>query len=128
MGVRVIRFEAGLPSVARPIHSERLENQPVQRHIEGFVGHGLSDALEPDETLAGIAEAFAWRELRLEWKIARAPIGQTRCVAQDVSHGNGCRPGIVCNIVRHMPGQGGVERELAGIDETEHGVGEEGLG
>jgi hypothetical protein len=106
------------------MYPERFENQPTERRIEGFAGDGFNDALEPDETLAGIAETLARWEVRLEWKIDRAPIGQTRCVAQNVPYGDGSRPGIVCNIVRHMQRQGCVEREFAGIDQLEHRVGE----
>jgi hypothetical protein len=88
------------------MHPERFENQPTERRIEGFAGDGFNDALEPDETLAGIAETLARWEVRLEWKIDRAPIGQTRCVAQNVPHGDGSRPGIVCNIVRTCSDKG----------------------
>ncbi len=75
------------------MHPERLENQPTERRIEGFARDRFHNALEPDETLAGIAETLARWKVRLEWKIDRAPIGQTRCVAQNVPYSDGSRRG-----------------------------------
>ena len=60
--VCVIRFERRLPDVTRPMHPERLENQPTERRIEEFARDRFHNALEPDETLAGIAETLArWK-------------------------------------------------------------------